>query len=76
MILADAGAGALLLLVALYFLPAIIAWARGVSSRGSIIAINLFLGWTLLGWVVALSMAVRSLPQSNLSSRRDPSRSP
>jgi Superinfection immunity protein len=62
--LADAGVGFLLLLVALYFLPTIIAWARGVSSIGPIIAINVFLGWTFIGWVVALAMAVRSVPQS------------
>jgi hypothetical protein len=61
---ADAVVGALLLIVALYFLPTIIALVRGASSKGSIIVINLFLGWTLIGWVVALAMAVRSVPKS------------
>ena len=35
---------------------------RKVTNLGSIAVINVFLGWTLVGWVVALAMAVRSLP--------------
>jgi hypothetical protein len=41
----------------LYFLPSIIALARKVRNTGSVVLINLFLGWTLIGWVVALAMA-------------------
>ena len=34
------------------------AWrARARSS-----VVNLFLGWTFIGWVVALAMAARSVP--------------
>jgi hypothetical protein len=29
-----------------------------------VIVVNVFLGWTLIGWVVALAMAARSVPTS------------
>jgi hypothetical protein len=65
-IAADAFGGLIVLgiLVGLYFLPTIIAANRKVSSVGSIAVINTFLGWTLIGWVVALAMAVRTVPPS------------
>jgi hypothetical protein len=49
-----------IVLVALYLLPTIVAFARGRHNTGAIIVLNLFLGWTLLGWVVALVWAVSS----------------
>jgi len=50
----------LLLALALYFVPSIVAVARRVTHQGSVIVINLFLGWTFIGWVVALAMACRT----------------
>jgi hypothetical protein len=44
-----------------YFLPAIQAASRRHHNLGSIIVINVFLGWTLIGWVVALAMACSSV---------------
>jgi hypothetical protein len=46
--------------VCLYFLPTIIAVARKVRNEASIGVINLLLGWTLVGWVIALAMALRT----------------
>ena len=43
-----------LLLLALYFLPSIIAGHRKHRNRGAIKALNLLLGWTFVGWVIAL----------------------
>lgn len=62
------GAAAVLLIVGigLYFLPTIVAVARKVTNQGSILVINFFLGWTFVGWVVALAMACRT---SDLSAR-------
>jgi hypothetical protein len=63
---ASAGGGLLvgfLLLACLYFLPTIIAVARSVPNTGSVAVINVFLGWTFIGWVVALAMAARSRPR-------------
>lgn len=47
------GLYALIVIVA-YFLPAFIAMARGHQQAGMILVINLFLGWTFLGWIAAL----------------------
>jgi hypothetical protein len=41
----------------LYFLPTLIASHRKHHQQASIFVINLFLGWTFLGWVIALAMA-------------------
>jgi hypothetical protein len=38
--------------LALYLLPSIVGWNK--RSSGAIIALNLLLGWTFIGWVVAL----------------------
>jgi len=42
------------ILVALYFLPTIVAYRRGHHNTLAIFFLNLFLGWTFIGWVVAL----------------------
>ncbi len=52
----------ILFLVAMYLIPTIVGAIRKVPNIGSVIVINLFLGWTLIGWVVALAMAARSVP--------------
>jgi hypothetical protein len=65
-VIASSGSGVLfgLLLVAcLYFLPTIVAAARHVANDGSVAVINFFLGWTFIGWVVALAVAARSKPR-------------
>ncbi len=48
------------LLLALYLLPTIVAYVRRVPNKGSVAIINVFLGWTIAGWVIALAMAARS----------------
>jgi Superinfection immunity protein len=42
----------------LYFLPSIIALARSKRNLLAIFLLNFFLGWTAVGWVVALVWAV------------------
>ena len=42
---------------ALYFLPAVIADRKRHQHRHPILLLNLFLGWTLIGWVGALVWA-------------------
>lgn len=44
----------------LYFLPTIIAFARNKRDTTSILLLNLFLGWTAIGWVIALVWAVKA----------------
>ena len=63
MLLANAGGAALfglLILAALYFTPTIVAKVRNVPDFGSVFVLNLFLGWTVIFWVIALAMASRS----------------
>lgn len=47
-------AAAFALVLALYFLPTIVALARSHHNAVAIFLLNLFLGWTGLGWIVAL----------------------
>lgn len=42
----------------IYFMPAATASHRGCKAAGGIFVVNLFLGWTFVGWVVALAWAV------------------
>jgi len=44
----------LLVLVAGYFLPTIIALSRNHHNACAICALNCFLGWTVIGWIAAL----------------------
>ncbi len=46
----------------LYFLPAIIAAVRSKRDTLAIFLLNLFLGWTFVGWIVALVWAVKADP--------------
>ncbi len=41
-----------------YLLPTGIAVGRKRSNTGAIFVLNLFLGWTLIGWVIALIWSV------------------
>lgn len=49
-----------LLSAGLYLLPALIGWLRKVPDIGSVVVVNVLLGWTLIGWAAALAMALRS----------------
>lgn len=42
----------LLIFGLVYFLPAILGWKK--ANRRAILALNLLLGWTGIGWVVSL----------------------
>ena len=42
------------LLIYIYFVPSIIAVKRNHKNHMPIILLNIFLGWSLLGWVAAL----------------------
>ncbi len=45
----------ILLSIALYFLPAIVG--RNKANSGAIFVLNFLLGWTIVGWIVALVWA-------------------
>lgn len=43
--------------IALYFLPAIVAVEKSKKNAGAIAVLNLLLGWTVIGWIVSLVWA-------------------
>jgi uncharacterized membrane protein YqaE (UPF0057 family) len=53
------GSGIIFLLVSffLYFLPTFLSKGRHHHNAGAVFIINLLLGWTLIGWAVALAWA-------------------
>ena len=46
-----------ILLVIAYIFPAALATHRNCKARAAIVIVDLFLGWTFVGWVVALAWA-------------------
>jgi Superinfection immunity protein len=44
----------------MYFLPSIVALARSKRDITGILLLNFFLGWTMIGWVVALVWAAKT----------------
>ena len=46
-----------IILVALYFIPFIIAIIRGIKNSISVFFLNLFLGWTVVGFFVLIFYA-------------------
>jgi hypothetical protein len=45
-------------LVAIYFLPSIIAFRRECRLDGAIFVFNLVFGWTVFGWLITLAWAL------------------
>lgn len=43
-----------------YWYPALLAFRRHHLNKGCIMLVNLFFGWTGLGWIVALIWAASS----------------
>ena len=41
-----------------YFVPTIVAVCSNHNSLGAVFVLNFFLGWSLVGWVIALCWAV------------------
>jgi hypothetical protein len=55
------GLGLFGLLLVLYFVPSAVAWNK--RNFAAVCALNFFLGWTLIGWVVALAWALTNDPK-------------
>ena len=50
--------GVMALVLAVYFLPTLVGAALRIRGLGWVFAVNLLFGWTLLGWIVALWLAL------------------
>ncbi|MFT8444570.1 superinfection immunity protein [Acetobacter orientalis] len=47
--------------LAVYVFPAVLAYVRNAPKKGLVVALNLLLGWTLIGWGAALVLALASV---------------
>lgn len=52
----------------IYFLPTYIARKRHHNNTAAIFILNLFLGWSLVGWVIALVWALLNPPTATRAS--------
>ena len=68
--LAGMGAATLVVIAFLYFIPSVVAAMRHHHQTGPIVALNLLLGWTLLGWVAALVWSLTATPKSDGTVKR------
>ena len=63
-----------MVLLAVYLLPSIMAFARNHRNKYALAKFNIFGGWTIFGWITALVWASyaepSSYPRSRLSSLR------
>ena len=53
-----------------YFLPWMVAALRGKSNAWALFWLNLLLGWTVLGWIVALVLACTAHQVAGVAQRR------
>ena len=56
----------ILIVLAMYWLPSIIGYYRRTPDIFSVVVTNALLGWTIVGWLVAMVMAART-PAPSLS---------
>ncbi|MGH0035328.1 MAG: superinfection immunity protein [Myxococcota bacterium] len=54
----------LILWIPFVLLPIMIAFSRRHPNRVPILIVSIFLGWTLIGWVVALAWSLTAIPES------------
>jgi len=57
------------MLAFIYFIPTVVAYSKGHRNALAILILNLFLGYTLLGWVAALIWAVYKSEPAKKSKR-------
>jgi hypothetical protein len=55
----------LLVVLACYFLPTLVAAIRGKLGTGGVFFVNLFLGWTVDGWFVSFIWACSGRTESD-----------
>jgi hypothetical protein len=57
----------IVVLVLVYALPTIVASARTPHKKTVIVLVNLFLGWSVLGWLIAMIWAATNPPADGVS---------
>lgn len=61
---------AILIFLFIYFIPTIVAFSRGHKNALAIFILNLFLGYTFVGWVIALIWAVYNGEQLKITKKK------
>jgi hypothetical protein len=49
----------ILIVLALYWLPSILGYLRRHPDLVTVVVVNALLGWTVIGWIIALATALR-----------------
>ena len=52
--------------IALYWLPTLVALVRQTPPALGIAMLNFFLGWTVVGWILALVWALAANPHTHV----------
>ncbi len=60
----------------LYFIPTISAYSLKKQNAHTVLITNIFLGWTVVGWVVALARALAKEPEKSTLSIEPPKPKP
>ena len=61
-------------MLAIYFAPTLVAW--GKPQVGSVFLLNLLLGWSLIGWAIALIWALMRDDTQRFPAARPTDRTP
>ena len=54
----DISIGAVVFFLLIYFIPVFIVWIRGHERKVAITILTVLLGWTIIGWVIALNWSL------------------
>ncbi|HEY0613699.1 MAG TPA: superinfection immunity protein [Candidatus Elarobacter sp.] len=52
--------------LALYFVPSVVAFSRRVPHKWGVVLVNVFVGWTVLGWLWSLLWALQNGPRPQI----------
>jgi uncharacterized membrane protein len=59
-----------------YVVPIIVAASRHTINKGAVSVVTILLGWTVLGWIIALAMAAGGTTEQQLAARSVPAAAP
>lgn len=45
------------IILLIYFIPSIVGFSKKKHNAGAIFVLNLFAGWSVIGWIIALVWA-------------------
>ena len=58
-------------IIFIYLIPSFIAYGREHHNKGAILLLNLFLGWSALGWFVALIWSATSVQGASSNDKQN-----